>query len=436
MNKTFHALVALLLFALAAPTALAADAPAKPNVVLIIGDDQGWPDFGFMGHPVINTPHLDALANDGTVFTHGYVPSSLCRPSLATLATGLYPHQHGITGNDPTARNERDAYLQLNQTWIELFEETPNIAGMLGEAGYVSHQSGKWWEGECRCGDFTAGMTHGDPDRGGRHGDEGLIIGRETMAPVFNFIDDAVENETPVFVWYAPFLPHLPHNPPERLLGKYRAEDRPEEVAAYYAMCEWLDETVGQLVAHLEARDVRDNTFIVFVNDNGWVQPIKDGPGWRTPFGAPKGKRSPYDGGLRTPVILNWPGRIAPARITTPVSSIDIIPTILAACDVQPASPLPGIDLRDTSAVAARAAVFGAIFAHDAADIRRPATSLEYRWTVAWPWKLIAPANADYGTLELYNLELDPYETRELADVLPERADDLLARLDAWWTPK
>lgn len=413
----------------------AAEDGSRPNVLLIIGDDQGWTDFGFMGHPIIQSPHLDALARGGVLFTHGYVPSSLCRPSLATLATGLYPHQHGITGNDPTARGERAAYLSLNRDWIDLFEESPNIAEMLGDAGYVSHQSGKWWEGACRCGDFTAGMTHGDPERGGRHGDEGLIIGRETMAPVFDFIDGAVEKDTPFFVWYAPFLPHLPHNPPERLLAKYRMPDRPEEVAAYYAMCEWLDETVGQLIAHLETRDVRDNTLIVFLNDNGWVQPIKDGPGWHTPYGAPKGKRSPYDGGLRTPVILNWPGHIAPDKIATPVSSIDIVPTTLAACGVKPESPLPGIDLRDTDAIANRDAIFGAVFAHDAADIRRPATSLEHRWTVAWPWKLIAPADNSFGTKELYNLELDPYETRDMANVLPDRVDNLLERLDAWWNP-
>ena len=297
MNNAIHTLFAMLLLALGAPAGHAADAPARPHVVLIIGDDHGWSDYGFMGHAAIQTPHLDALARDGLLFTHGYVPSSLCRPSLATLATGLYPHQHGITGNDPTARADREAYLHLNQGWIERFEESPNIAGMLGEAGYISHQSGKWWEGPCRCGDFTSGMTHGDPERNGRHGDEGLIIGRETMAPVFEFIDGAVDNNKPFFVWYAPFMPHLPHNPPERLLAKYRTPARPEEVAAYYAMCEWLDETVGQLIAHLEARNVRDDTLIVFLNDNGWVQPIKDGPGWRTPVGAPKGKRSAYDGG-------------------------------------------------------------------------------------------------------------------------------------------
>jgi len=181
--------------------------------------------------------------------------------------TGLYPHQHGITGNDPPG-NAKSA--ENRASMVRIFERSKTIAGMLREKGYVSHQSGKWWEGECKCGGFTACMTHGDGAKGGRHGDEGLKIGRQTMQPVYNFIDSA--GKKPFLLWYAPFLPHTPHNPPERLLTKYQAADRPLELSKYYAMVEWLDETVGQLLGHIEKRNLTNDTVIVYLADNGWVQ--------------------------------------------------------------------------------------------------------------------------------------------------------------------
>ena len=99
--------------------------------------------------------------------------------------------------------------------------------------GYLAHQSGKWWEGSWKDGGFTHGMTHGDPKRGGRHGDAGLKIGRKGMNPVTDFIDLAVEKKKPFLVWYAPFLPHTPHNPPKRLLEKYRKAGRASDVTKY-----------------------------------------------------------------------------------------------------------------------------------------------------------------------------------------------------------
>src|SRR5579862_6159838 len=143
-----------------------APAAALPNIVLIVADDQAWTDFGFMGHPVIRTPHLDRLAARSVVFRRGYVPSSLCRPSLATLIAGLYPHQHGITGNDPPRGTDRTLMLKR-------IRAVPTLPSLLARRGYRSFQSGKWWEGNFTEGGFSAGMTHGDPRHGGRHGDEG-----------------------------------------------------------------------------------------------------------------------------------------------------------------------------------------------------------------------------------------------------------------------
>ena len=120
----------------------AAAGAAPPNVVMIIGDDQGWTDYGFMGHPHVKTPHLDKLAAEGLVFKRGYVPSSLCRPSLATMITGLYPHQHKITSNDPpipkgltNAQAQKDpGFLKLRQEMAAYMEKVPTLPRLLEKA--------------------------------------------------------------------------------------------------------------------------------------------------------------------------------------------------------------------------------------------------------------------------------------------------------------
>src|SRR3546814_15046199 len=103
-------------------------------------------------------------------------------------------------------------------------------------------------------------MTHGDPARGGRQGDEGLKIGREGLKPVFDFIDDATTQDKPFFLWYAPFLPHAPHTPPDSLLQKYIDKAPSEAVARYWAMCEWFDQTIGELLQQLENKGLSENT--------------------------------------------------------------------------------------------------------------------------------------------------------------------------------
>src|SRR5262245_45811418 len=222
----------------------------KPNVVLIVSDDQGWADFGFMGHEVVKTPHLDKLAGESAVFPNGYVPTSLCRASLATLLTGQYAHQHKICCNDPPDGVDRSRMHPF-------IKSAPSLPRLLQAAGYVSLQTGKFWEGHYKNAGFTHGMT-----TKGRHGDAGLVIGRKTMKPIYDFIDGA--RGKPFFVWYAPMMPHEPHDPPERLLKRYTARDRPLKLAKYYAMVEWFDETVGELLAYLDKKKLADDTLVVF----------------------------------------------------------------------------------------------------------------------------------------------------------------------------
>lgn len=416
LSKVYFLFVPLIFVAAANPVVA-----APPNIVIILGDDQAWNDYGFMGNPVIRTPHLDKLASQSACFAQGYVPSSLCRPSLASLITGLYPHQHKIVGNDPPKGIDRAEILRH-------IHRLPTLPKWLGEKGYVSFQSGKWWEGAPAEGGFTSAMTHGDPKKGGRHGDVGLKIGREGMQPVYDFIDGA--HGKPFFLWYAPLMPHTPHNPPARLLEKYARDGKPLPIAKYEAMCEWFDETCGELLGYLDQKKLSQDTIVVFLADNGWIQQPDSNQY------APKSKRSPYDGGLRTPILVRWPGHIAPHRIETPVSSIDIVPTLLNAVGIDPKEPLPGVDLvRVADGKSDRKSLFGAIFEHDIADIDRPEASLMFRWCRDENWKLILPRNASQPA-ELYDLSVDPHEEVNLATDHPKRVISLRKQIDAWWSPE
>ena len=410
----------LLAVILAAGLSSGARADARPNVVMIVADDQGWMDFGFLGSKVVRTPHLDRLAADSAVFPNGYVPTSLCRASLATLLTGLYGHQHKICCNDPPDGVDRTAMHPF-------IRKAPAVPRLLRAAGYRSLQTGKFWEGHYANAGFTHGMT-----TKGRHGDAGLVIGRQTMKPVYDFIEAG--REKPFFLWYAPMMPHEPHNPPERILKKYAVGGRNPKLAKYYAMCEWFDETCGELLGYLDRKGLRDNTLVVFVVDNGWIQ---ETGGVRTTRGwfAPKSKLSPYDGGVRTPVLLRWPGHTRAGRYDDLVSTIDLAPTILTACGVKPPAEMPGLSLLDVAAGRGhlpRQAVFGEIYLHTAVDLDRPAVNLTHRWVREGDWKLIVSEDKKSGP-ELYNLAEDPTETKNLAAAHPDRVRDLMRVLDAWW---
>jgi uncharacterized sulfatase len=273
-------------------------------------------------------------------------------------------------------------------------------------------------------------MTHGDPKRGGRHGDAGLAIGRKTMKPIFDFIDAA--GQKPFFIWYAPFLPHSPHNPPERLLKKYRDKTKSIHIARYWAMCEWFDETCGQLLDYIDKKGLREDTVVLYVCDNGWIQRPNSG-GY-----APRSKRSRFDGGVRTPIMVRWPGRVEPRRDdATPVSSIDLAPTALAVCGIEAPRAMQGVNLLDAAATAARLAVFGAVYTHDAVDVHRPAKNLLWRWCVSGQWKLCVPNGAAVpkATPELYDVKADPHEKSNLAARQPQVVQRLRQLIDRWYDP-
>jgi arylsulfatase A-like enzyme len=445
--------IAVLFFApLAALRASDEPKPQRPNVVLIISDDQGASDYGFMGHPHVQTTHLDKLAANSLTFARGFVPSSLCCPSLASIITGLYPHQHKITANDPPAapgdaKGQRGSSPELTARWNAALDDVPTLPRLLAAEGYLSFQTGKWWHGDFTRGGFTHGMTQGT-----RHGDAGLTIGRQGLQPIYDFVADARRQNKPFLIWYAPFMPHAPHTPPDRLFQKYAAKTPSPHIARYWAMCEWFDETCGELLGYLERERLAENTIVVYVTDNGWVQ-SPDRPQF-----APKNKTTPFDLGHRTPIMVRWLARVKPERSESLASSIDIVPTLLAALGLPNPRGLQGINLLDAKAVQARKYVFGECFTVRSQSLDHPAANLLWRWVTDGRWRLILPRTSEadealktiptdrYLTPDLvttltaarpmlYDVQADPNEDRNLAETHPEIVTALRSELDALWKP-
>ena len=393
----------------------------QPNIVFILSDDQSWTDYSFMGDENIETPRIDQFAKESLTFTRSYVPTPLCSPSLATIITGLYPKDHGIIGNDKvykrvkgnrsaSKKNRAEAYKPV----ITAFEKQTTLPDMLKEKGYLSFQTGKWWHGNHKVGGFDYGMTHGDPKRGGRHGDYGLKIGRTGLDTINNYVDLALKQKKPFFLWYAPFLPHRPHTPPARLYEKYKKKTDSEHLAKYWAMIEWFDETCGQLFDMFEEKGLTENTLFVYVCDNGWRQnPNKSGY-------MSDSKRAPYDMGIRTPIMYKWAGKIKPEmNNTTITSSIDMVPTVLDILNIEKPKNLPGVSVLDKKALEARKGIFGEVYAHDFDTIEN---SMYYNMAIFPPYKIIVPdpVRKPKEKVQLFNIDADPFEKNNIANENPE----------------
>lgn len=405
----------------------AVEKSSRPNVILIVSDDQGFPDYGFMGSKNVRTPYLDKMAAGGVLYTRGYA-LPVCSPSLASLLTGQYPHVHGITGNDLATKGSGRAPLTER-----LLSNALILPKALGEAGYLTLQTGKLWNTTCTEVGFTDGMTKAT----GRHGGDGLKIGREGLKPIYDFIEGARAKEKPFFVWYAPLLPHDPHTPPERLLAKYRGKGPTPLAEKYYAMVEWFDETCGALDDYLTKNHLAENTVILYLADNGW-DAARGNDGLRS-------KRSPYELGVRTPMFVRWPGKVQPLRDDETLASIiDFAPTILKVCGVPVPASLPGIDLLDRPAITARKSIYFESFTHDIADLARPAASLTARVVIDGWTKLLLPGAASAVNNradaplkpELFDLKADPMETTNLAESKAGEVTRLSQALDAWWKPE
>jgi arylsulfatase A len=445
----------------------------RPNVVMIISDDQTYRDFGFMGSKEVQTPHLDRLASQSARYVNGYVPTSVCSPSLASMLTGLYPHQNGIHYNHPPPGNGRfnkmrsvDEYVRVRSESFYLIKTARTLPRVLANEGYRCLQTGKFWEGHYANAGFTDGMTILEPPPGqtfggvrtlgsGKkaahgNGDWGLKIGRESMQPIYDFIDDCA-GKNPFFVWYAPYLPHQPHDSPEKYFDLYRNNPNiPRHRIPYLAAISQFDDTVGELVDHVEKKGLANNTLFVFVVDNGWT------PGTRKHktakdffFHTKESKRSPFEDGLRTPILLRWDGVTKPATHKQLCSSVDLVPSILSAIGIEEKIPgLPGVDLM----VSAKGIVnlkdrpvFGEVYPGDATSLGRPSQDLAYRWVREGDFKLIVPQAkrgatpwGDYlSQPALYQVSKDPTEQTDLVHDPKQqtRIRKLRSLLDNWWTP-
>jgi len=424
---------------------LLAAAAEPPNIVYIISDDQDYEHLGFMGHPQVRTPNLDRLAGAGTVFTHGYLPAPVCRPTLAALLSGREPHQSGIYTN----------YLQTTEIGGDTTHIDPadSLALRLREAGYATYASGKFWEGDAR----RQGFTHGTVEITFRGFYQFVRNGQDEL---LGFIDDHA-GEKPMFIWWAPLLPHTPHNPPERLLDLYPPESieipayvRPERRESFVederkllAMTSWFDEGLGELLGKLEAAGQLDNTLFAFVIDNGWAN------------GLPS-KHSAHEKSLRSPIFLTWADEIpAGRRIDRVTLAHDLYPTLLDYAGAEVPEHAVGESLRpvlERRQAPEDEIAIGGIYPHDATDDgTSPAADLMAlfrrgpRWKMVWYLRDFTidsvrvpnePLQTDFipheaGEIQLFDLRHDPYEQRDLAGEPQqgERVTRFREEMLDWW---
>jgi len=434
------------LFLLTLWCGVAAAAPS-PNIVFIISDDHDFEHLGFMGNDQVQTPHLDRLAEAGTVFENGYIPMSICRPTLATFLTGQLPHQNGIYTN----------YLQERGVGNDTIHSDPqhSIANLLKDAGYATYASGKFWEGDAR----EQGFTHGTAEVsfGGF-----LQFVRKGQEELFGFIDEHAGKQ-PMFVWWAPLLPHLPHNPPDKYLKLYPADEiripdyvKPERRESFVederkllAMTTWFDEGVGELIRKLKEASAYDDTLFVFVIDNGWAN------------GLPS-KHSVGEKSIRTPMSFTFPGKIQSGRrIEAVKSTMDLYPTMLRYAGVEVPDWAAGQTLKpvlESEAEPESDIVIGAIYPHWASETGPDAAKdllafyhVSGQWKTVWHirdftretvgipegqatlWADFVPRQA--GEANLFDLHSDPDEQTDLAGHPAHRAriEEARSEVLAWW---
>lgn len=418
----------------------------QPNIVLLIGDDHGWPYFGFMGSTDVLTPSLDALAARGTLFTRGHSASSVCLPTLSTMLTGLTPYQYELAGGFH-GKIPMTPSVEMELTRKLLTNDPQSLPRVLANRGYVTFEGGKLWTVTHDQAGFTAGMTAKNTDNSKLHpvlvlaGAEGLALGRTTNQPVYDFIDQNADR--PFFVWYAPMLPHSPMDPPEKYLRQYA--NRPElspTALKYYANCTRFDDAAGQLLKYLRDKDLLDNTIILYINDNGWEQP-PTADFTHQPIGTAlagdHGKLSMHESGFRTPILIAGPGIASGTRKTGLVSQTDLYATILDYVGASSENRGDGHSLRATSEGRenfARPEIIGSMI-----QVRvgpgRPATTDNpwgnpelafYRTTDRWHFILYESR----GTSVLFDKSTDADELIDVSSQHPDVITESMTAIEKW----
>ena len=425
----------LLLLAVALPAA--AQTPARPNIVLIVSDDQGWKDVGFHGSDIA-TPSLDKLAAGGARLEAFYA-QPMCTPSRAALMSGRYPHRYGL----------QTLVIPSNGRY-GLPTDERLLPSVLADAGYRTAIVGKWHLGhaERQYWPLQRGFQHqygpllGEIDYF-THDAHGVRDWYRQEKPLKEkgYATELIGNEAvrwlgqqsakqPFFLYLTFTAPHAPYQAPKAWLDRY-AHITDRDRRAYAAMISSMDEQIGRVVATLDAKGLRDNTLIVFQSDNGGPRdarftgeidmsnskiPADNGP-WRD------GKGSLYEGGVRVVALANWPGRIpAGTVVEAPLHAVDLMPTFatLAGASLSGTKPLDGLDQWAAIAEGKPSARNEVVI--DVEPFRAALREGDYKLV----WQATLPSR-----VELYDLKADPGEKNNLAAAQPERVARMQQKLEA-----
>ena len=409
---------------------------ARPNVLLIITDDQGYGDLSLHGNPHLKTPNLDRLGQAGVRFERFYV-NSFCAPTRAALLTGRYPLRCGVWG----VTHNKEAMRPEEVTLGEAFRG----------AGYRTACLGKWHNGEQF--PYTPPGQGFDEFFGFHNGhindyfDTELIRGARP-APTRGYISDVLTDEAIRFVREAgsrPFLcylsynaPHSPFQVPDRYFDKFQAKGFDERVAAFYGMCENIDDNVGRLLATLDEQGLARNTIVIFLTDNGGTAGVK-----LYNAGMRGGKTSVHEGGCRVPLFIRWPAKLNQPRVVRQIAShIDLYPTLLDLCGVPAPEgpPLDGVSLRPLLEGHDADWPDRVLFTHNpiSETNRYPGAvrTQQYRLVrqIRGPGggSRAKPNDASASPWHLYDIEADPGENRDLARRLPDLVARLSKRYEDW----
>lgn len=433
----------------------ATGADSKPNVVLIVIDDLGWADLGCYGSKFHKTPHLDKLAAEGMRFTQAYAACPVCSPTRAAIMTGRYPQRMNITTWLPGHPDRPTHRLKQPEVTQQLPATETTIAEALKPAGYASASIGKWHLGGAGSGPTEHGFDlniGGDqsgtpysyfaPYKAGAKSIPGLdkapdgeYLTDRLAAEAEKFID--AHQKQPFFLYLPHYGVHTPMKAKPEMVAKYGAMPTQPNGSqinpVYAAMMESMDEAVGRVVKKLDECKLSERTLVIFTSDNGG---LANGNGQIVPptSNAPlrDGKSHLYEGGIRVPLIVKWPGVVKPASTSDEVvSSIDFFPTILAACAVKsetPAAPIDGLDLRtvlEGTGKLARDAIYWHFPHYNGNAGAKPGAAIR-----AGEWKLIE--FYETGRRELFNVAKNAGESNNLIEQNANIAKDLHARLTAW----
>ena len=425
----------------------------QPNIVLINIDDMGWNDVSFMGSEYYDTPHIDALANQGIVFTQGYAASANCAPSRASIHSGKWTTRHQIytVANSDRGKASDRKLIPIRNTTV-LDKKFTTLSQKLKKQGYLTCHSGKWHlsDDPLEYG-FDVNIAGGPQGAPGSYyppfGNNKRQIKVEKgkseyltdliMENTLLFLDDV---NAPFFLNYSPYAVHTPIHPVDTLLYKYKNKPpyKGQKNPRYATMVENLDRNIGLLVDKLKERKLFDNTFIIFTSDNGgYYGKIT----MQKPLRA--GKGSYYEGGIRVPFFFLWKDNISPRKDTqTPISHLDIFPTLMDLVgDHSMEKELDGHSLLPLT-IKKTALKERSFFWHfpiylQGYDIKdnenrdslfrtRPGSVIR-----KGDWKL--HYYFEDKDVEVFNLKEDIGERFNLAEINEAKKQELLNELKAWW---